>query len=103
MGGTDLGYPIYNSVTNEMFLAFGDTFSDPFGSDKKLFHTGTDFSALEGTPIYPMQDGYVFSLDFTEYGGNTVILQHNLTYDYINFVNMCHIVCYFVCKFFISL
>lgn len=34
VGGTDLGYPIYNSVTNEMFLAFGDTFSDPFGSDK---------------------------------------------------------------------
>ena len=58
---------------------------DPFGSDKKLFHTGTDFSALEGTPIYPMQDGYVFFLDFTEYGGNTVILQHNLTYDYKNF------------------
>ena len=58
---------------------------DPFGSDKKLFHTGTDFSALEGTPIYPMQDGYVFSLDFTEYGGNTVILQHNLSYDYKNF------------------
>ena len=34
VGGTDLGMPLYNSVTNEMFLAFGDTFSDPFGSDK---------------------------------------------------------------------
>lgn len=34
VGGTDLGMPLYNSVTNEMFLAFGDTFSDPFGADK---------------------------------------------------------------------
>ena len=34
VGGTDLGMPVYNSVTNEMFLAFGDTFSDPFGIDK---------------------------------------------------------------------
>lgn len=34
VGGTDLGMPLYNSVTNEMFLAFGYTFSDPFGSDK---------------------------------------------------------------------
>ena len=34
VGGTDLGMPLYNSVTNEMFLAFGDTFSDPFGSDR---------------------------------------------------------------------
>ena len=33
VGGTDLGMPVYNSVTNEMFLAFGDTFSDPFGQD----------------------------------------------------------------------
>lgn len=34
VGGTDLGMPLYNSVTDEMFLAFGDTFSDPFGPDK---------------------------------------------------------------------
>ena len=34
VGGTDLGMPLYNSVRNEMFLAFGDTFSDPFGIDK---------------------------------------------------------------------
>ena len=34
VGGTDLGMPLYNSATNEMFLAFGDTFSDPFGKDK---------------------------------------------------------------------
>ena len=29
VGGTDLGMPLYNSVTNEMFLAFGDTFFAP--------------------------------------------------------------------------
>ena len=34
VGGTDLGMPLYNSVTDEMFLAFGDTFSDPFGPDR---------------------------------------------------------------------
>ena len=34
VGGTDLGMPLYDSVHDEMFLAFGDTFSDPFGIDK---------------------------------------------------------------------
>lgn len=34
VGGTDLGMPLYDSVNNEMYLAFGDTFADPYGPDK---------------------------------------------------------------------
>ena len=33
IGGTDLGMPVYNSITGDFYLAFGDTFSDPFCSD----------------------------------------------------------------------
>ncbi|MBR2614012.1 MAG: DUF4185 domain-containing protein [Clostridia bacterium] len=33
VGGTDLGMPLYNSKTDEMFIAFGDTFNAPFGPD----------------------------------------------------------------------
>ena len=34
VGGTDLGMPLYDSVNNKMYFAFGDTFSDSFGPDK---------------------------------------------------------------------
>jgi hypothetical protein len=34
VGGTDLGMPLYDSVNDKLYFAFGDTFSDPFGPDK---------------------------------------------------------------------
>ena len=56
--------------------------NNPFNSNEESFHTGTDFSTPEGTPIYPMADGTISFIGNTNYGGNTIILEHQLSYNY---------------------
>ncbi len=52
VGGTDLGFPIYNSANNKMHVAFGDTFMDA-ASQSGLWRS----NVLGWTDDYDLSDG----------------------------------------------
>lgn len=79
MGGTDLGFPIYNSINNKMYYAFGDSFSDPGQTSRWRSNT------LAISEDYDFSDGITIN-DY--YKGATGIAKavidghHTLTYGY---------------------
>ena len=66
IGGTDLGMPVYNSITGDFYLAFGDTFSDPFGSDKPdlIFKLRWRSNTLGKVKL---QDSYVDGIEIIDF------------------------------------
>ena len=74
VGGTDLGMPLYNSITNEMFLAFGDTFSDPFGPDRPELNFKRRWRSNTFAKI-KLADSYEDGIEILDYlkSGNTNI------------------------------
>ncbi|MDC7124047.1 MAG: M23 family metallopeptidase [Spirochaetales bacterium] len=55
--------------------------ANPFTGESE-FHTGYDYSASVGTPFYSLNDGKVFSVGKTEYGGNTLTIEHEMTMNF---------------------
>lgn len=55
VGGTDLGFPIYNSTNDTMYLAFGDTFTTPATLSglwrSNVLGYSTDFDLSDGLKI----------------------------------------------------
>lgn len=47
---------------------------------KRGGHAGTDIGVLEGTPFKPLADGMIHSINWTDYGGNTLTMRHDRTY-----------------------
>lgn len=63
VGGTDLGFPIYNSTNNKMHIAFGDTFMDA-ASQSGLWRS----NVLAYTEDYDLSDG--LDIDGFKTGGS---------------------------------
>jgi len=65
-----------------------DRISSPFGNrpnpftGKSEIHTGIDWRVTEGTEVHPSTAGRVSFIGNTSYGGNTIILDHQMTYVY---------------------
>ena len=49
---------------------FGEDYGRPYP------HTGTDYCVNWGTPVVAVADGWVFSAEYREEDGNTIIIQH---------------------------
>ena len=47
---------------------------------KRGEYSGTDIGVLEGTPFKPLADGMIHSINWTNYGGNTLTMRHDRTY-----------------------
>lgn len=79
---------IYNTITpkrywNKPFIApMMSKITSPFGTARlfnghlKSFHSGTDFRAKTGTPVYATNDGIVVLAKDRFYAGKSVILDH---------------------------
>lgn len=51
--------------------------SDPF-TGERVFHSGSDFGAPEGTPIYAVADGRVTVAEFTSTRGGLISIEHTV-------------------------
>jgi murein DD-endopeptidase MepM/ murein hydrolase activator NlpD len=72
--------PISNRGLNHVASGFGYRI-DPIYKTPKM-HTGLDFAAAMGTPIYATADGVVASASFDDGGyGNHVIINHGYGYE----------------------
>lgn len=69
-GNGYLGYPTYGIVTSP----YGWRIHPILGYEK--FHTGVDFGADYGTPIYAAQAGTVMWADWYGGYGNTIVIDH---------------------------
>lgn len=62
-----------------------------FGKDD--FHTGVDFAANEGTPVYAVANGVISSIGFTNIGGNYITILHENGYkSYYGHLSTNHLV-----------
>lgn len=50
----------------------------PITGEQESFHTGSDFSAPDGTPILAAADGTVTRAEYTDQGGGQVVIEHRL-------------------------
>ena len=73
-------------------------FNEPLGSDapitsdigprvhpitgKNSIHTGYDYAADEGTPFHSLMDGSVSFIGWTDYGGNTLTMEHDMSMNF---------------------
>lgn len=55
----------------------------PITGEQESFHTGSDFSAPDGTPILAAADGTVTKAEYTDQGGGQVVIEHHLDGDAI--------------------
>ena len=55
---------------------------NPFTGKDVRFHSGYDYSAVEGTAFSPLVNGKISSVNWTDYGGNTLTIAHEIS---INF------------------
>ena len=81
VGGTDLGFPVYNSVNNKMYVAFGDTFQSP--SQQGLWRS----NVLGVTTDFNLSDG----LAFDTFIGNGIIAQSFMEGQHIDNFEMTRI------------
>jgi len=78
IGGTDLGFPYYDSTSNKMFYAFGDTFPEPGKSSAgELWRS----NILGHSTDYDLSDGITFD-KFSQdkekgYAGYIIKSEHN--------------------------
>ncbi len=72
--------PIDNKSLKCIISGFGWRIHPVYKTEK--FHTGIDFAAAEGTPIYATGDGVVDKADDSEQGyGNHVVINHGFGYE----------------------
>jgi murein DD-endopeptidase MepM/ murein hydrolase activator NlpD len=72
--------PIDNKSLKCIISGFGWRIHPIFKTER--FHTGIDFAAAEGTPIYATGDGVVEKADDSEQGyGNHVVINHGFGYE----------------------
>jgi murein DD-endopeptidase MepM/ murein hydrolase activator NlpD len=72
--------PIDNKSLKCIISGFGWRIHPVYKTEK--FHTGIDFAAAEGTPIYATGDGVVEKADDMEQGyGNHVVINHGFGYE----------------------
>lgn len=72
--------PVNPDPRNYNLSSVFGTRSDPLYGDIRS-HTGVDFAAKVGTPIYATGDGVIEKVDFLFYGyGNIVIIDHGFGY-----------------------
>jgi len=72
--------PIDNKSLKCIISGFGWRIHPIFKTER--FHTGIDFAAAEGTPIYATGDGIVEKADDSEQGyGNHVVINHGFGYE----------------------
>ena len=72
--------PIDNKSLKCIISGFGWRIHPVYKTEK--FHTGIDFAAAEGTPIYATGDGVVEKADDMETGyGNHVVINHGFGYE----------------------
>lgn len=72
--------PIDNKSLKSIISGFGWRVHPVFKTER--FHTGIDFAAAEGTPIYATGDGIVEKADNLEEGyGNHVVINHGFGYE----------------------
>jgi len=72
--------PIDNKSLKSIISGFGWRIHPVYKTEK--FHTGIDFAAAEGTPIYATGDGVVEKADDAEIGyGNHVVINHGFGYE----------------------
>ncbi len=63
-------YPIHSKITSDFGTA------RMLNNSLKSFHSGTDFRAKIGTPIYATNDGIVVIAKNRYYAGNSVVIDH---------------------------
>ncbi len=63
-------YPIHSKITSDFGTA------RMLNNSLKSFHSGTDFRAKVGTPIYATNDGIVVIAKNRYYAGNSVVIDH---------------------------
>lgn len=66
--------PFINPMNSKITSQYGN--ARIFNGSLKSFHSGTDFRAPTGTPIYSINDGVVVLADDRYYAGNTVVVDH---------------------------
>ncbi len=58
--------------------------TDPFGwridpiNGERAFHSGSDFAAPDGTPIYAIADGVVVRASYNDSGGGVIVIEHTV-------------------------
>jgi murein DD-endopeptidase MepM/ murein hydrolase activator NlpD len=63
-------YPLDSKITSDFGTA------RMFNNSLKSFHSGTDFRAKVGTPIYATNDGVIVIAKNRYYAGNSVVIDH---------------------------
>ncbi len=53
---------------------------DPFGSGRKVYHSGYDIAVPVGTPVHPTQSGTVYFAGPWKGYGNLVVVEHGAGY-----------------------
>jgi len=66
--------PFVNPMNSKITSQYGN--ARVFNGSLKSFHSGTDFRAAIGTPIYSVNDGIVVLASDRYYSGNVVIIDH---------------------------
>ena len=51
--------------------------NDPITGERR-FHSGSDFAAPDGTPIYAVADGVVVRAGYTDSGGGVIVIEHTV-------------------------
>jgi murein DD-endopeptidase MepM/ murein hydrolase activator NlpD len=51
--------------------------NDPISGERR-FHSGSDFAAPDGTPIYAVADGVVVRANYTDSGGGVIVIEHTV-------------------------
>ena len=78
--------PVVAETTRIVFPLPSGTWvrTSPFGwrtdpiTGARAFHSGSDFAAPDGTPIYAVADGVVARADYTDAGGGVIVIEHTV-------------------------